>query len=256
MRSITLPARYVYSDSCDITVNNSFVGDTEILNNVICTLNNCTINEDRPLISSGLSSFVANNLLGDGLGGVQLPFYINGARNVGVNGRGPTFHTTPKTNINRAYSGQKLTSNRCFAADTLFGSFGGTITKVTTDSAFETLESFQIVAGNGLGLYPFGSVALTTSKVYVITMAIKAVGAPFNDLYMNSNIGGFQNRIPSDRFQTFAMVGTPIVNGTDSPLMRNLSGSSQTWLMSGVQYLAFDNYSQAYEFLASSSFTL
>ena len=255
VRSTTLPARYVYSDSCNITLNECFVGDTEILNNVICTLNNCAINEDRPLISSGRASFVANNLLGDGLGGVQLPFYINGARNIGATGRGPTFHTTPKTNINRAYSGQKLASNRCFAADTMFDNFGATLTKVTTDSAFETQESFQIVAGDNFGAYPFGTVALTTSKVYVITMAIKTISASFN-LFMQSNIGGFFMSIPSNRFQTFAMVGTPAVNGDDRPLMRNTTGSSKTWLVSGVQYLAFDNYSQAYEFLASSSFTL
>jgi len=255
VRSTTLPARYVYSDSCNITINDSFVFDIEILNNVICTLNNCILNEDGARTASGLASFVGNNLLGDGLGGVQLPFYVNGARNIAATGRGPTFHTTPKTNINRAYSGQKLASNRCFAADTMFGNFGATLTKITTDSAFETLESFQIVAGNGFGAYPLGSVALTTSKVYVITMAIKAISAPFT-LYMQSNIGGFNMNIPSDRFQTFAMVGTPIVNGNDGPLMQNFTGSSKTWIVSGVQYLEFDNYSQVYEFLASSSFTL
>jgi hypothetical protein len=87
-------------------------------------------------------------------------------------------------------------------------------------------------------------------------MAIKAAGAPFNNLYMATALGGFDVTIPTDRFQTYAIVGTPSASGNDNPLMLNQSGSAQTWYMSGVQYLEFDNYSQAYEFLASSSFTI
>lgn len=255
IRSITLPARYVYSNSCDITINNSFVGDIEITNDVICKLNNCSKNETVVLTASGRASFVGDNLIGDGLGGMRYDFFIQGARGRGAAGRSPYFHTTPKTNLNRAYSGQKLASNRCFAADTAFSSFGGTVTKITTDSAFETLECFQIVAANGNGAYPFGTVALDNTKVYAITMALKATGAPFN-LTMSTALGGFDVIIPTDRFQTYAIVGTPSASGNDGPLMLNSSGSTQTWFVSGVQYLEFDNYSQAYEFLASSSFTI
>lgn len=255
IRGLTLPAKYVYSNSCDLTINNSFLGSIEISNHVVCKLNNCSKNETVTLTASGLASFVGENLIGDGNGGMPYDFYVEGARGRGAAGRGPSFLTTPKTNINRAYSGQKLSSNRCFAADSLFGSFGATQTKITTDSAFETLECFEIAANNNNGVYPFGSVSILNTKVYVITMAIKATGAPFS-LRMNTSIGGFTHTIPTDRFQTYAIVGTPASSGTDQPLMLNQTGSAQTWYMSGVQYLEFDNYSQAYEFLASASFTL
>jgi len=256
VRSSTLPGRYVYSNSCNIEINDSFISSIEITNNVICTLNNCGIQEGTPLISSGLASFIGNNLLGDALGGLDVPFYVTNARNRAASGRGPCFHTTPKTNINRAYSGQKLVSNRCFAADSLFGNFGSTIiTKITTDSAFETLECFQVSAPNGSGVYPFGTVPVLNTKVYVVTMALKAISAPFI-LYMSTALGGFNATIPTNRFQTYAIVATPVASGNDEPLMRNFTGSSQIWLASGVQYLQFDNYSQAYEFLASSSFSI
>lgn len=255
IRSITLPAVYVYSNSCDITINNSFLGDIEITNDVICKLNNCAKNETVALTASGLASFIGDNLLGDGLGGVRYDFFINGARGRLARGRGPYFHTTPKTNVNRAYSGQKLASNRCFAADSLFSNFGSTQTKITTDSAFETLECFEIAANSGNGVYPFGTVALDNTKTYVITLALKAVGAPFA-VNMNTNIGGLTVTIPTDRFQTYAIVGSPSASGNDSPLLRQSTGSAQTWYVSGVQYLEFDNYSQVYEFLASSSFAI
>lgn len=255
IRAITLPARYVYSNSCDITINNSFLGDIEITNDVICKLNNCSKNETVSLTASDRASFIGDNLIGDGNGGMRYDFFIQGARGRGAVGRSPFFHTTPKTNINRAYSGQKLASNRCFAADSLFTNFGATQTKITTDSAFETLECFQITAVSGNGVYPFGTVTLDNTKVYVITMALKAIGAPFG-FFMANGLGGFSVIIPTDRFQTYAIVGTPAESGNDSPLMENITGSSKTWLVSGVQFLEFDNYSQAYEFLASSSFTL
>jgi hypothetical protein len=255
IRAITLPAVYVYSNSCDVTINNSFLGAIEITDNVICKLNNCIQNETITLTASGRASFIGDGIVCDGLGGVKCDFFIQGARNRGPVGRGPYFHTTPKTNINRAYSGQKLSSNRCFAADSLFANFGATQTKIITDSAFETLECFEIAAPSTNGVYPFGTVALDNTKVYVITMALKAAGAPFA-ISMSTALGGFSVTIPTGRFQTYAIVGSPSVSGNDGPLLRQATGSAQTWYVSGVQYLEFDNYSQVYEFLASSSFAI
>jgi len=255
IRATAFSGKYVYSDGCDVTIKDSFVSNIDISGDTICTLENCRGGDSSNLTASGVATFCFDNFVSDSLGGTYLPWFVKSARGRYQIGRAPYFHTTPKTNINRVYSGNKKDSNRCFAADTIFVDFGGTTTKITSDSAFETLESFQVVATAGNGAYPLASVSVLNTKVYVITIALRAVTASF-PISISCNIASMEVTPPVDRWQTYAVLGTPTANGTDSMLMLNQGSGSRTWRVSGVQYLEFNNYSEAYEFLASSSFTL
>jgi hypothetical protein len=252
-RGKTLPGVYVYSNANNIDIKNSFVGSIELTGLCACTLTNCQTNETQSFTATAPASFIGKNFVGDGDGGLYLPFFIDGARAATAAGRGVYFHTSAKTNINRIYTGKKVASNRCFSGDTLFPAFGGTVTHSTADSAFETLESFQIVANTNNGAYPLGAITFNPAKIYVFTVAAKGVSSGII-MQFSTGLGNKTFTLPTDQFQTYAVVGTN--NTTFSPLLLNQAGTSKTWLISGVQCLAFDNYSQVYEFLASSSFTL
>jgi hypothetical protein len=254
IRSLTLPAVYVYSDQTNIVYSDCFPGATTISNDVICTLHDCILNEDVALSKSGRSAFIFDNVTGDGLGGLTLDAFVTSAKSINPS-RGPKFLTVPKTNISRAFGGFLKSSNRCFAADTLFSSFGGTVTHSTLDSVFETKESFQTVAvtNNGAYLLP-SNVTFLTTKVYVYTIALKSTGSDFLVSVAFPGAGGTLTAT-AGHFTSYAGIGVAS-SATTNILMLNQDATSQTWLTSGFQLLEFDNYAQAYSFLASSSFNI
>ena len=254
IRSLTLPAVYVYSDSTNIVYSNCFPGNTTIANDVICTLHDCIINDGVVLNKSGRSSYIFDNVTGDGLGGLILDAFVISAKGVSAT-RGPSFLTIPKTNISRGFGGFLKSSNRCFAADTVFPAFGGTVTKVVSDSVFETKESFQIVAANNNGAYLMpGTITFLATKVYVYTIALKSTGSSFS-VTVSCPSGRGNLTATANYFTSYAGIGVA-ASTTDNILMLNQDAASQTWLVSGFQLLEFDNYAQAYSFLASSSFNI
>ena len=207
------------------------------------------------LSKSGRASYIFDNVTGDGLGGLDLNTYAISAKAVSAQ-RGPSFITVPKTNISRPFGGFLKSSNRCFAADTLFSSFGGTVTKVVSDSVFETKESFQIVTtgiNNGAYVLP-SSVTFLTTKVYVYTIALKSLGSDFL-VSLASPTGRGDLVATAGHFTSYAGIGVAD-SITANILILSQSAATQTWLVSGFQLLEFDDYAQAYSFLASSSFNI
>lgn len=254
IRALTLPAVYVYSDETNIVYSNCFPGNTTIANSAICTLHDCIVNDNVVLSRSDLASYIFDNVTADGLGGINLNTYVTSAKSVNPE-RGPSFLTVPKTNISRGFGGFLKSSNRCFAADTLFGSFGGTVTHSTLDSVFETKESFQIVAATNNGAYLMASnVTFLTTKVYVYTIALKSTGSDFAVSVAFPGGRGYLTAT-AGHFTSYAGIGIAS-SATANILMLNQDAASQTWLTSGFQLLEFDNYAQAYLFLASSSFNI
>ena len=254
IRSLTLPAVYVYSDYTNIVYHNCFPGITTIANDVICTLHDCILNENVVLSKTGRSAFIFDNVTGDGLGGLDLNTYAISAKAVSF-GRGPSFITIPKTNISRPFGGFLKSSNSCFAADTLFSSFGGTVTKVVSDSVFSTKESFQIVAATNNGAYLLSSnVTFLTTKIYVYTIALKSLGSDFL-VSLASPTGRGDLVATAGHFTSYAGIGVTD-SLTTNILLLNQDAAAQTWLVSGFQLLEFDDYAQAYSFLASSSFNI
>jgi hypothetical protein len=255
IRSLTLPAVYVYSDSTNIVYSSCFPGSTTIANDVICTLHDCILNEAVVLSKTGRSAFIFDNVTGDSNGGLDLNTYAISAKAVSPE-RGPSFITVPKTNISRPFGGFLKSSNRCFAADTLFTSFGATsVTKVVSDSVFETKESFQIVANNNNGVDLLSAaVTFLTTKVYVYTIALKSTGSDFL-VSLASPTGRGDLVATAGHFTSYAGIG--VANSvTAGILLLNQDAAAQTWLVSGFQLLEFDDYAQAYSFLASSSFNI
>jgi hypothetical protein len=256
LRSLTLPATMAYSNGSNLAFRNLFIDQVSIAGSCLCSFNSCITSDNGSFSSTGQSSFIFNNILADGLGGFTLPGYAEGVQNYSTN-RPIVFLTTPKTTISRGFKTNLVYSNTCFAANTLFSAFGGTVTHVTSNSSFSTLESFQIaVTSTNNGAYLTGGLSFDTSGVYVYTFATQSLGSDFLAT-IQSPIGNCSFTIPSSGLQTFAIIGT-VASATASGnlLMLNQGSATQTWLVSGVQVLRFNNYSEAARFLASGVFNI
>ena len=257
IRSLTLPAAYAYSNGTNLMFENLNVGGIVIAGDCLCTLRNVSTSDNLSFLSSGTASYIADGFKADSLGGYFFPWYAESVQNFKANAT-VTFYTTPKTTFSRGFKANLMYSNTCFAADTLFSSFGGTVTHSVANSSFTTLECFQIVTtitNNGAYLNP-AYLTFDTTSVYVYTFTAQSLGSDF-DAIISSPIGNSKFTIPSSALQTFAVIGTAeTATSSGMLLMLNESGSGQTWLVSGIQVLKFNNYSEAARFLASGTFNI
>jgi len=259
LRSYTLPAKYIYArGSAKIMFDNALLSDCLLEEDATMITKNAFIYDENSVTATTRAAYFHQNATADANGGFNFNSWVESA--VPFTRNRPIFlHTTPKTNISRAYNGSYLVySNRCFAADTLFTSYGATSnTKITTDSAFETLESFSVVANtsNGVNL---GSTAVDDTKVYVFTIAVKGVGADVSLILTDLPMGGVSKMTAKNgSWTTYAGIGVPDTGVTAAnPLFTNVNVSPANWLISGYQLLKFDNWNAANEFLASNTFNI
>lgn len=255
LRSYTLPGKYIYArESTRISFSNSKLDNVKLEDNAIILAKNCYINDNASL--SGTSTIFHDCVLVDDLGGRTILDYVrNGTP---ITGGRPLFAmTNPKTNLCRAYTAEKMTSNACFAADVMFGDWAATSrTKINTDSIFEKLECFEIVAttNNGVRLASFTT---ELNKIYIFSIALKGVGQNVSIRLVNNPMGGSGNVVAyQDKWTTYYGIGCAKTIETNTMLCWNGNDASATWRISGFQLLKFDTWGKAFEFLESASFTI
>lgn len=259
LRSLTLPAKYIYAKgAAKISFSDALLSDCLLEEDAIMITKNTHVYDASSVTATSRASYFHQNATADANGGFEFNSWVESAVPHARN-RPIFLHTTPKTNIGRAYSGGYLVySNRCFAADTIFADYGATSrTKITTDSIFETLESFSIVANTSNGVY-LGAVSVDDTKVYVFTIALKGVGADVVLSLTDLPTGGTSAMTAKNgSWTTYAGIGVPSIGATTAnPLLTNNNVASATWLISGYQLLKFDNWNAANEFLASGTFNI
>jgi hypothetical protein len=256
IRAITLPAAYLQTNNTNILCKDTFISQGVISGNAVVTLENCTGNNESSWTISDQAAIVCNGFQGDGLGSYQLPFYAENVQNVFAE-RAVTFYTTPKIAQCNAYNSYLVSSNACLSGNTLFGSYGATTTHVTSDSVFLPVESFQVVnpsSGGTIGAIVTGTITLDPAKIYVGSIALKSISGGTTYTLQGAGTGALRAAftVPNSKFQTFGFVTTTAKSGTDQLILTG--AASATWLVSGFQLFAFDNYGQATQFLASSVF--
>jgi hypothetical protein len=251
LRSLTLPAQNIYVANGNVNIKNTAISAVTASGQSVVSIEDCDFIEAPVFTANNNAAFVGKNILG-AIGSAN--FYIDGARNV-QSSRQFSFYTTSKSSLSRPYSDFLAFSNACRAADSLLTAYGSsTITHVTSDSVFTPTESNQVVAPSTSGIVS-SSYTIDNTKIYVMTIALKSLGSAFNLSFSSNSLNTTLNVQPT--FTTFAVVGSVTgPSGSDSFIVQNQSGSSQTFLVSGWQLLAFNDWGQVYEFLKSNSFNL